>query len=241
MSLTYIIADLHLSPSEPEIVQKFYFFMEHIAPQATTLILLGDIFERWIGDDDTSKFNHGVIEALYELHQQGIKLYFMHGNRDFGIGETFAKLSGCELLPDPYLYRQAGVTTLLLHGDSLCTDDVVYQRYREKIRHPDMIARLTKLPLWVRRLIASYLRYRSRLYHRFNGKKSIMDVNTDTVIQTCKQYQVTRMIHGHTHRPAVHLYYRDGQLFERWVLSDWHRVGNYMSIDEQGMLQLLYF
>lgn len=240
MSTTLIIADLHLSPNEPQIVAKFHEFMDTIAPQAEALILLGDIFERWLGDDDNSKFNQAIIQKLQQLHQQGVKLKFMHGNRDFAIGECFAQQTGCELLADTYVQTLGGVATLLLHGDTLCTDDIAYQRYRQRIRNPKMLAKLSRLPLWVRRAIGAYLRLRSRWYQR-DGVTMLSDVNPQAVVATWQQHQVMRMIHGHTHQPAIHFHYENGQVYQRWVLSDWHRLGNYLAIDDQGMLQLLYF
>jgi UDP-2,3-diacylglucosamine hydrolase len=241
MPTTLIIADLHLSPSEPKIVAKFYEFMDHIAPKATELILLGDIFERWLGDDDDSAFNQAIIQKLQQLHQQGVKLKFMHGNRDFGIGEHFAKQTGCELLPDTYVQTLGGVSTLLLHGDTLCTDDIAYQHYRQRMRSPDNIAKLLRLPLWVRRGIGAYLRLRSRWYQRFRGSTALSDVNQHAVRTALQQHHVIRMIHGHTHRPAMHFHYENEQVYQRWVLSDWHRLGNYLAIDDRGMLQLVYF
>lgn len=241
MSTTLIIADLHLSPSEPAIVAKFYEFVEQIAPKAQTLILLGDIFERWLGDDDDNAFNQGVIQALHQLHQRGIALKFMHGNRDFGIGKHFAEQTGCQLLPDTYVTDLGGVPTLLLHGDTLCTDDIAYQHYRARMRNPKMMAKLMRLPLWVRRLLGWYLRTRSRWHQQSQGAKAIMDVNADAVVASWQQHHLLRMIHGHTHRPAIHFHYQGDQVFERWVLSDWHHQGNYLVIDDSGMLQLLYF
>ncbi len=241
MPTTLIIADLHLSPSEPTIVAKFYAFMAHIAPKATELILLGDIFERWLGDDDDNAFNRGIIQTLQALHQQGVKLTFIHGNRDFGIGADFAKQTGCELLPETYVQTLGGVPTLLLHGDTLCTDDTAYQQYRQRIRNPRNMARLLRLPLWIRRCIGAYLRLQSYGYQRIRGKHALSDVNHQAVMTTLQQHQVQRMIHGHTHRPAIHIHYENGQVYQRFVLSDWHHLGNYLVIDDTGMLQLVYF
>lgn len=241
MNTCLIIADLHLSPKHPKTLEKFYYFLDNIAPQSQALILLGDIFEQWLGDDDQCHFNRDIMAALQKLKQGGVALSFITGNRDFALGDVFAHQSGCERMADVTVKPLAGLETLLLHGDTLCTDDIAYQQYRAKIRAPTMMQRLARLPLWMRRCLAVYLRLRSRLYQKKHGVKPITDVNTETVLACFKQYHANRMIHGHTHRPGIHHYYRDGQTFERWVLSDWGKCGNYLAIDEHGMLQLRYF
>lgn len=214
------ISDLHLDDSRPETCAAFYRFLQEEAVKAEALYILGDLFELWVGDDDDSAL---VIEArnhLRELSQRGTRIFFMHGNRDFLLGQEFAEAAGMELLPDPYPMELDGQRVLLTHGDILCTDDEDYQTFRQQVRQPQWIEAVLARPLAERRALGRQLREQSQ---SMNSRKSedIMDVAEIEVKSMMKQHQVDKLIHGHTHRPARHAR-PDG---ERIVLGDWDDLG----------------
>ncbi len=217
------ISDLHLSPERPATAELFLGFLAGRARGAQALYILGDLFDVWIGDDDRSAFSLEIIEALRALSESGTALHLMHGNRDFLIGRRFARATGCTLLKDPSVVELAGTPTLLMHGDLLCTDDVAYQRFRRKARNP-IFQRLFLLKgLKRRRAIAADYRRKSGEATSLKSQE-IMDVNQGTVESTMRQHGVSRLIHGHTHRPADHRFELDGKPVERIVLSEWHEV-----------------
>lgn len=221
MSETLFISDLHLSPDRPGTVDLFLSFLATRAHQAQRLYILGDLFDAWIGDDDDSTPSPAVCTALRDLTQAGTACSVMRGNRDFLLGHRFARNTGCTLLKDPTLIDLGGVPTVLMHGDLLCTDDVAYQRFRQRIRNP-LVQRLF---LW--KSLAS----RSAIaadYRRKSGAataaktESIMDVNADTVARYLTRYGAKNLVHGHTHRPADHRLDLPGGLATRRVLAEWH-------------------
>lgn len=219
MKTLRFISDLHLSPERPDISNTFFSYLDNIPKDTHSLYLLGDIFDAYIGDDDDSEFLAEIQRRLLTVSQRGIELYFMQGNRDFLVGEQFCQAIGCTLLPDPSILKHQGKTYLLMHGDSLCTDDAEYQTFRAQIQHPDNKAFLLSKPLEERRAIARQLRESSKSMSS-NKAEDIMDVNTDAVAQALAEHQADILIHGHTHRPFVHPLVGDKQ---RIVLGDWDR------------------
>ena len=222
------ISDLHLSEERPEANERFFRFAEEDANGAGALYVLGDLFEYWIGDEDAgSSFNAVVIGFFRRLADAGTRLYFMHGNRDFLVGERFTVAAGAKLLADPSVVD--GV--LLMHGDTLCTDDADYQAWRRKARSAQFQADFLAKPLDERRAVVRGLREKSK---EVIGAKpaDIMDVNVGAVREAFGRHGVTRLVHGHTHRPGVHRLEVDGRRCERWVLPDWYGRGGYLEITD---------
>lgn len=235
MRPTLFISDLHLTAERPAANQQFFDFVQRIAPDADALYILGDLFEYWVGDDDTADpLNTGVAAALATLATQGTQVCFLHGNRDFLVGKDFAARSHAHLIADPTLIDLHGTPTLLMHGDTLCTDDVDYQKQRAIYRNPKTQAQLLQLPLAVRHQKARELRALSEASK--GGKTAeIMDVSPATVEQVLRQHGYPRLIHGHTHRPARHVHKVNERTCERWVLGDWYQRGSYLLCDAGGI------
>jgi len=231
------ISDIHLQPNQAKTVQIFVDFVTRKATAAKNLYILGDLFEVWLGDDDHNHFIQLIKECLHYCQQQGTNIYFMHGNRDFLLGESFANACGGQLLPDPYLINLQGIPTLLSHGDCFCTDDHAYFAYRRKARSTDFQQSVLKKPLWLRQLMARYYRWLSQRRQKQNTQ-DITDVNHHAVLNTMQQYGAIQLIHGHTHRPALHHFKHNNQWLKRIVLSDWHNTGNafYVSADSQQLI-----
>lgn len=230
-----LISDLHLHEQRPDITRAFFRFLQETAVGAEALYILGDFFEVWIGDDAMTGFHHEVASALRQLTATGCKVYLMHGNRDFLLGREFCRLAGCELLRDPALLTCNGENILLMHGDSLCTDDRDYQRMKRILRNPLSLFILRHLPLKTRQKLAGGLRAQSRSRTRMKASE-ITDVNPGAVLQAMRRHSVRTLIHGHTHRPAVHEL-PEGQ---RIVLGDWDSHGWYLQL-ENGQLALESF
>jgi UDP-2,3-diacylglucosamine hydrolase len=231
---TLFLSDLHLSPDRPAALRAFHAFAAGPAREAAAVYMLGDIFDWWVGDDQMRMpFVAQVVESMRGISDAGVALYVGQGNRDFLIGQGLAKAAGATLLPDFVLLDLHGVRTLLCHGDQLCTDDVEYQAYRTRMRDPEVQARLLRLPYFVRRIIAAWLRRKSRNTKALKPE-SIMDVSIATVEQTFRDHDAARMIHGHTHRPAVHVHDVDGTKRERIVLADWELDGRYLEVSAAG-------
>ncbi|MCB1919969.1 MAG: UDP-2,3-diacylglucosamine diphosphatase [Candidatus Competibacteraceae bacterium] len=222
---TLFISDLHLEPIRPAITTLFLTFLEQRARQAEALYILGDLFEAWIGDDDDSELGQTVASGLRALTGSGVPVYFLHGNRDFLLGERFAAVSGLQLLPESMVIDLAGKQALLLHGDTLCTDDVEYQTFRAQVRDPAWRARTLALPLAQRRALAGQLRETSRQAIQQKAA-DITDVNRQEVDRVMREHRVERLIHGHTHRPAIHEWTLDGYSMRRIVLGDWYAQGS---------------
>lgn len=228
------ISDLHLCPNRPQITRLFLDFLAGPARQAEALYILGDLFEYWAGDDDLGDpFNAGICGGLHDLSDSGTRIHFMAGNRDFLVGESFARAAGLTLLPDPALIEVAGTTTLLMHGDSLCTDDAAYQSFRSEVRSPEWQQAFLALPLAQRKTQIEALRRESEAQKRIKPM-DIMDVNPTVVLQTLTLNRCKRLIHGHTHRPAHHRMEVDGWTRERWVLPDWYEKGGYLACNAKG-------
>ena len=234
---TWFIADLHLSPARPDITALFLQFLRQQAPNADALYILGDLFDAWIGDDDNSDFAQSIQAALAQLTQQGVAVYFIAGNRDFLIGPSFATRTGVTLLPEASVIDLYGCRTLIMHGDSLCTDDVSYQRFRRIIRHPWLTKLLLRLPLAWRMRIANKLRANSATQKPLtDAQLKIMDVNQCAVEEAMQQHQVQWLIHGHTHRPNIHQVTLANQaLAQRIVLGDWYQQGSWLAVTAQGL------
>jgi UDP-2,3-diacylglucosamine hydrolase len=231
---TLFTSDLHLKPEAPHLSHILLKLLAAAAIAADALYVLGDLFEAWPGDDDAADpFNAPVISAFRALSDRGIPLYFQHGNRDFLLGAEFARATGGKLLPEELVVDLHGTRTLLMHGDQLCTDDVAYQQFRAQVRNPAWQQALLQQPLAARKHLARQLREGSDAAK--SGKSmDIMDVNADAVAAAFRRHGVTRLIHGHTHRPARHIHPVDGRDCERIVLADWRDAGAYLEVDAGG-------
>lgn len=230
---TLLISDLHLCPTRPGIVELFLAFLGRQARDAAALYILGDLFEYWAGDDDLSDpFNAHICEQLRACAER-TPIYFIAGNRDFLVGEAFAHASGIRLLDEPQLLALAGKPSLLMHGDTLCSDDRAYQDFRKMVRNPAWRADFLARPLTERKAQIAALRKRSEA-EKQSKPAAIMDVNIETVADTLRAHGYPRLIHGHTHRQGSHVHHVDGHNCERWVLGDWHDSGNYLVVDAAG-------
>ncbi len=215
------ISDLHLQKERPDISAAFFNFMETVAPQAEALYILGDFFEYWIGDDYADPFIIEVRDALRQLADTGTPIYFMHGNRDFLLGENFCEVAGMQLLPDPSVVEICGRKVLLMHGDSLCTRDTEYQAFRAQARNPAWQQAILSRSVEERLAMAKELRERSKTESAAKAE-DIMDVTQSEVEKVMQEHDVNLLIHGHTHRPNVHSFTVDGTPMQRIVLGDWH-------------------
>lgn len=226
---TLFIADLHLCEEEPAITAGFLHFLRHQAINADALYILGDLFESWIGDDDTTPLHLQIAAAIKALVDSGVPCYFIHGNRDFLLGKCFAKASGMILLPEWQVVCLYNRNILIMHGDTLCTDDVGYQAFREKVHRPWLQKVFLALPLFFRRKIAAKMRAGSQAANS-NKSLTIMDVNAQAVVDTLTQHQVQWLIHGHTHRPEIHQLIANHQPAFRCVLGAWHHEGSMIKV-----------
>ncbi len=243
MNHTLLISDLHLAAERPHINEQFFTFVRDIAPAAQALYVLGDLFEYWIGDDDhDDPLNDAVARALAALGTygaRGTRVHFMQGNRDVLIGADFVARCGAALIADPAVMDLHGTRTLLMHGDTLCTDDLEYQKFRAYAHDAENQRKFLAQPLQVRREQMLGMRAQSE-----QGKKvksaEIMDVSPAAVEAALRAHGYPRLIHGHTHRPARHTHSVDGRACERWVLADWYARGSYLRCDAGGcaVLQL---
>ena len=224
------ISDLHLSPQRPEVTRAFVHFIEAKASHAKALFVLGDLFEAWIGDDDTCPTGIEVQKAFKQLTEKGVALFIQHGNRDFFLGKRFCKATGATLLADEHMVEFNDQQVLVMHGDTLCTDDVDYIRFRQRIRHPISKLLLQLLPLTARQKLAHNMRARSKAANA-NKPSAIMDVNANAVEAVMSKHQVKTLIHGHTHRPNRH----QQKQGERIVLGDWHDLGWFLIWDSSGL------
>jgi UDP-2,3-diacylglucosamine hydrolase len=227
------VSDVHLDASVPEAIEQFLGFLDGHARDAEALYILGDLFETWIGDDDADPAKAEVCAALRGLTATGVATFVIHGNRDFLLGCDFCRRTGCELLVDPTLVELDGERVLLTHGDALCTDDRAYQALRSTVRTHAWQRRFLGLPLATRAQLAHQARAGSQV-HTARVVKEIMDVNADAVAQSFRALGVRRMIHGHTHRPAIHDTLIDGERAQRIVLGAWYEQGSYLWYERGG-------
>ncbi len=237
---TLFISDLHLDEAYPEIAAIFLKFLEKEAPKADALYILGDFFEVWLGDDNRTPFNQKITSKLHELSQKGLSIYLMRGNRDFLLGSTFAREAGLKLLDDPTQITLYDQPILLLHGDTLCALDRQYQYYRYLVHHPLFQAIALWAPLFVRRFFGNRMRRYSEAYTK-RIAAPLKDVSLEAVISVLKKSHCHLMIHGHTHRPAIHALEVEGGKATRIVLGAWHERGNALIYREDGTYELLDF
>jgi UDP-2,3-diacylglucosamine hydrolase len=233
---TLFISDLHLDGTRPEISVQFLDFLEREARRAEALYILGDLFEAWIGDDDPDPDKRRVIEGLRAVTSAGVKTFFIHGNRDFLIGKAFCRETGIELLNDGTVIDLYGRRVLLMHGDLLCIDDHAYQRLRRIVRNPIVQFVMRSLTLRQRQKLAERMRAGSKEHIKSMDMAApqIMDVNQDEVRRTMERHGVDCIVHGHTHRPAVHEMQIDGKPAVRIVLGDWYEQGSVLRWDRSG-------
>jgi len=235
---TLFISDLHLDDTRPEVTDLFARFIDGAAREADALYILGDLFEAWVGDDDASATGALVARHLRALSDSGVPVSFMHGNRDFLVGPAYADRAGMALLPDPTVILLYGRPTLLMHGDTLCTDDVAYQQFRAQSRDPKWQAQFLAQPLAARMAFAEQARAASRAHQAGLRDAGAMDAITDvapaTVEATLRRFGIDTLIHGHTHRPAVHALDVDGRACTRTVLGDWYEQGSVLRVAPDG-------
>lgn len=236
---TLFISDLHLAPERPAQLQQFVDFTARTAAGADALYVLGDLFEYWLGDDELDvPFPRSVADALSAVAASGTALHFMRGNRDVLAGNQFAERCGARLIDDPTMVDLHGVRTLLMHGDTLCTDDVAYQAFRAQTRHPQWKAQFLAQPLPARLAFAQRARAASKAHQSGLQDKGTMETITDvapaTVEGTLARFGIDTLIHGHTHRPAVHALEVEGRGCQRIVLGDWYEQGSVLRVDAHG-------
>ena len=235
---TLFISDLHLDPRRPAITELFLAFLRDEARHADALYILGDLFEAWIGDDTPSPAADAVAVALRELTDAGVPVFFIRGNRDFLLGQDYAQRAGMRILPDPCVITLYGKPVLLQHGDLLCTDDTAYQAFRAQTRDPAFIAQFLSQPLEARIAFAQKARAASQARQSEMKEddraqfETVTDVAPDEVLATFRRYGVDTMIHGHTHRPAIH---DEGAGNTRIVLGDWYEQGSVLRVSADGV------
>jgi UDP-2,3-diacylglucosamine hydrolase len=232
MSILFI-SDLHLDASRPHITRLFRDFVRVEASKAQALYILGDLFEAWIGDDAVDETADQVALALSGLHEHGVPCFFIHGNRDFLLGDGYARRARMTLLPDPSVVDVHGERVLLMHGDTLCTDDAPYQAFRMQARNPQWQRAFLARPVAERQAFAAQARAESQRYTRSAGE-AITDVNAGEVRSALHAHGVRRMIHGHTHRPAIHAIELDDAPAERAVLGDWYEQGSVLQWTQES-------
>ncbi len=233
MASTLFISDLHLDANLPQLTDLFVQFMHEQAPNAEAVYILGDLFEAWVGDDDDRTGTQFFIDELRALSDKGVPLYVMSGNRDFLFADGFEQRCHCTLLNDPTVIDLYGTPTLLMHGDSLCTDDIKHQESRALLRSSDWKSRFLSQPLQDRIQQAKEYRSMSR-QHLKDAPDAIMDVNQDAVVEAMKHHNVLQLIHGHTHRAAIHALNVNNQPTKRIVLGDWNTQGSVLCCDKSG-------
>jgi UDP-2,3-diacylglucosamine hydrolase len=235
----HFISDVHLAPEAPNATRLFFAYLDGKARAAEALYILGDLFEVWPGDDciddAAGAYQASIVAALRALADAGVKLFVLHGNRDFLLGERFAERSGATLLPDPYVLSTDGWQFVLTHGDLLCTDDADYLAFRAQIREPAWTKDFLAKPLVERRAIAAALRRKSEEAKR-EKRMGLMDVNAAATDDFIRANAYATLVHGHTHRPAVHDHIVDGIAVERWVTADWSEErGEYLAWDGEHL------
>ena len=235
MQRALFISDLHLTSARPAANEAFFAFLESVVPGADALYILGDLFESWVGDDDLADPLNAIVAGfLGNTARKGTPVHVMHGNRDFLMAEEFCKAAGAQMLADPTVIDLFGTPTLLMHGDTLCTDDTDYQEWRRLCRSEAWQQTFLAGPLEARRAQTLELRSRSEAGKR-EKPPVIMDVNEEAVREALRVHECTRLVHGHTHRPAHHTLDVDGRACERWVLQDWYGRGGYLEATAAGL------
>ncbi len=230
---TLFISDLHLSGERENITELFIKFLDQRASHADALYILGDLFEVWLGDDFIQPGYQQTISKLKQLADNGLPIFVMHGNRDFLMTEQFSNLSGTTLINDPTIINLYGIPTLLMHGDTLCIDDIEYQKFRTMVRDPQFITDFLSKQIEERLAVAAKYREASKT-ETASKAMDIMDVNQQAVESTMLEYNVYQLIHGHTHRPAIHDFSIQDKNMKRIVLGDWYEQGSVLECDENG-------
>jgi len=238
MKDTVFISDLHLLPQRPEVIELFIRFTKEIASSADVLYILGDFLEVWWGDDDPAVEYQPVFDALTSLAtEHNTEIFLMHGNRDFMIGEVLAEQCHFKIIDDPHKIKIQDRDCLLMHGDTLCIDDIEYQKFRQMVRDP----------LWQQQALTKSLEERFQLAKSIREKSQqstigkgevIIDVNQDETDKAFIDNHVDLIIHGHTHRPAIHKKIINGQETTRVVLADWHDTGSYLRVNDSSDFEL---
>jgi UDP-2,3-diacylglucosamine hydrolase len=230
---TLFISDLHIDAARPAIIQQFLGFLQTEAKDAAALYILGDLFESWVGDDAADAAQSAAIAGLRTLTSGGVPCFVMHGNRDFLLSARFCAMSGAQLLSDPLIITLYGEAVLVMHGDALCSDDHAYQRLRATVRDADWQRRFLALPIESRRTLAGAARAGSQA-HTAAMEHAITDVNADSVAMAFRDAGTSTLLHGHTHRPAIHALEVDGRPRTRIVLGDWYDQGSVLRWDRRG-------
>ena len=220
MTANVLISDLHLEEARPDLASFFEELVSVLSGRIDTLYILGDFFESWIGDDGAGDFESAIADSLRHLRDSGTAIRLMHGNRDFLIGQQWLDTFGGELLEDPVSTTIAGTPVTLMHGDSLCTDDVQYMKFRATARSPQWQQQILAMPIAQRRQLAQALRGASKESQTMKSAE-IMDANAQAILDAFMRHGTPWIIHGHTHRPAIHSYTVDGNSVFRMVLGDW--------------------
>jgi UDP-2,3-diacylglucosamine hydrolase len=235
---TYFISDLHLDAQHPQMIDLLVNFLQTTAANADALYILGDLFEVWIGDDDPSQYIQ-QLKTIFKKLTITVPVYFMHGNRDFLVGEQFAMETGIQLLKDPSVINLYGTPTLLTHGDLLCIDDHNYQLFRHKVRDEKNQKIFLRLPFIIRKMIARFLRNKSKKRAAQNDYQFI-DANFAEIKKQMQQHAVKQIIYGHTHQPCIEYFNHDNEMLMRMTLSDWEGCGNVLVCGESGEKRLVY-
>lgn len=236
------VSDVHLQPELPHTTEAFLLFLRQEAPRARQLYLLGDLFEYWAGDDDLeTPYLRRIADALRAVSDSGVQLFWIAGNRDFLVGQGFAEATGVELLQEPYLTEIAGHSMVLLHGDAQCTDDQGYMQFRSMVRQPEWQRQFLAMPLAQRKAVIEGMRAGSKDAQRSKSYE-ITDVNPDAIDSVFADTGAAMMIHGHTHRPAIHHHAVNGTPRTRYVLPDWDcdngaPRGGWLAMDEDGTVR----
>jgi UDP-2,3-diacylglucosamine hydrolase len=230
---TLFISDLHIDAAQPAIIEQFLAFLQADAKDCAALYILGDLFESWIGDDAPDSAQAAAIAGLRSLTLSGVPCFVMHGNRDFLLSQRFCEMTGAQLLHDPLIITLYGEAVLVMHGDALCTDDHAYQRLRATVRDADWQRRFLSLPIESRRALAGAARAGSQA-HTAAMEHAITDVNADSVAMALRGAGTSTLLHGHTHRPAIHALEVDGRPRTRIVLGDWYDQGSVLRWDQNG-------
>lgn len=234
------ISDLHLAPERPEVIHLFERFVDEIAIHAERIYILGDFLEYWLGDDDPATGLESAFQSLNKLNVAGVSVFFMAGNRDFLIGNELAQKCGFKIIKEPFIETINGRNVLLMHGDTLCTDDIAYQKFRAMVRNKAWINEILAKSLEERKQLALSIRQKSEQAIAEKDTE-IMDVNQDAVIKSMQTHSVDLLIHGHTHRPAIHEFKLNGKIVRRFVLSDWQKDAQYIRITENTDPELIRF
>jgi len=230
---TFFISDIHISAEQPEICKQLIDFLENQAQESEALYILGDLFEYWLGDDDPNPEYKKIKLALRKFSNKNIPTYFLHGNRDFLIGELFAHETNITILPDPSIIELYNDKILISHGDIFCTDDIQYQHIRKQTKDPNWQKMILKKSLKERKKFA-YEARRKSLKHIQDANEILMDVNQTEINKTFKKYGLNKIIHGHTHKPAIHNSMINGESCKRIVLGDWYEQGSVLEWNQSG-------